>query len=82
MYGPRVLGGYVSAAAAWLAWSVGRSVLFGAPLDLVPPDWTFLVAVAVVFPLAIWISGSVLICAYLALAGSVLRRDERERIGR
>ena len=53
MYGPLLLGGYVSAVAAWLVWSVGRPVLSGAPLDLVPPDWTFLVAVVVAFPLAV-----------------------------
>lgn len=71
---------YVSAVAVWLVWSVGRSVLFETPLDLVPPDWTFLVAVA--FPLAMWFLGSGLIYTYLALAGGVMRRDEREQTRR
>lgn len=82
MYGPWLLGGYVSAVAVWLVWSVGRSVLFGAPLELVPPDWTFLVAVVVAFPLAMWLLGPGLIYAYLALAGGVMRRDEREQTRR
>lgn len=37
MYGPRLLGSYVSTVAVWPVWSVGRSVLFGAPLELVRP---------------------------------------------
>ncbi len=59
-------------------WSVARSVFSGAPLDLFPSKAIFLAIVAVVFPLAAWLFGSVLIYLYLVLAGALMTRAERE----
>lgn len=75
-HGPRLAWAYISGGAVWLAWSLARRVFYGVPFDPLPPDWPFFVAMAVMFPLAAWILVSVVIYAYLALAGGVMRRDE------
>ena len=43
MYGPRILGGSITAVAAWLAWSVARSVFSRLTFDPFPPGWPFVV---------------------------------------
>ena len=81
-YGPRLVAGYAYAIAGWLVWNVGQTVFAGAPLDLFPPEAILLAIAAVVFPLAFWILGSVLVYAYLVLSGVVASRVGREQARR
>lgn len=78
-YGPHLVWGPVYAGVAWLAWFVVRLLFPGFMPGLFPPGLVTAAAVVLAILFAIWVLVSVVVYLYIALAGGVMRRGERER---
>lgn len=81
-HGPKLLLNFLWLALLWLAWKAGRTLFLGEPLDLLPLEPGFAVAVPVAFLLALWVLSTALLYGYVALSGGVMSRAERDRTGR
>jgi hypothetical protein len=79
LYGQRILLGLISAVAAWLVWRATQPVLPGFVPDPFPTGGLLGLLIVAGLMLVIWLVTAVVIYVYVALAGGVLRRDERER---